>query len=246
MNDKQTHVGIETGIPSHDPIDDDGRNTTSTQQPNANDTIPAQPEPTDDEHGKKKPDPNEKGRYWAGLIYPGDSCPDDWQSIMKLSGLQILVSPLHDQDLVDGSDDELKKPHRHVIAIWRNTTTRRNAQKFFQQFNGPETILRLESPRGMARYLIHMDDPDKAQYRPEDVIEFNGADWAKLALDETGTSEAAAIMQLVEGYDVTGYFALLQLCQQQSSELFVFATNRPYFCKEVIWSYQHSANNSKQ
>ena len=49
----------------------------------------------------KKNDPNEKGRYWAGLIYPGDSAPDNWQELMQLSGLQILVSPLHDQDIAD-------------------------------------------------------------------------------------------------------------------------------------------------
>ena len=98
----------------------------------------------------KKNDPNEKGRYWAGLIYPGDSAPDNWQELMQLSGLQILVSPLHDQDIADVKTGELKKPHRHVVAMWMNTTTHRNAQRFFEQFNGPKTIIRLESPRGMA------------------------------------------------------------------------------------------------
>ena len=68
----------------------------------------------------KKNDPNEKGRYWAGLIYPGDSAPDNWQELMQLSGLQILVSPLHDQDIADVKTGELKKPHRHVVAMWMN------------------------------------------------------------------------------------------------------------------------------
>ncbi len=107
---------------------------------------------------------NEKGRYWAGLIYPGDSCPDDWQEAMQLSGLEILVSPLHDMDVADEKTGELKKPHRHVITMWRNTTTRRNAEKFFSQFGGPKTIIRLGSPRGMARYLIHLDNPEKRVY----------------------------------------------------------------------------------
>lgn len=71
---------------------------------------------------------NEKGRYWAGLIYPGDSCPDDWEDRMKISGLEILVSPVHDQDIADIATGELKKPHRHVIAMWANTTTRQNAE----------------------------------------------------------------------------------------------------------------------
>lgn len=58
----------------------------------------------------RKNDPNEKGRYWSALIYPGDSCPDDWQELMQLSGLQILVSPLHDQDIADVKTGELKNP----------------------------------------------------------------------------------------------------------------------------------------
>lgn len=61
---------------------------------------------------------NEKGRYWAGLIYPGDSCPDDWEDRMKISGLEILVSPVHDQDIADIATGELKKTtsscDRHV------------------------------------------------------------------------------------------------------------------------------------
>ncbi|WP_369522010.1 Rep family protein [Eggerthella lenta] len=32
----------------------------------------------------------------------------------------------------------------------------------------------------MARYLTHMDSPDKAQYDPEGVCEFGGADWRDL------------------------------------------------------------------
>lgn len=65
---------------------------------------------------------------------------------MKISGLEILVSPVHDQDIADLATGELKKPHRHVIAMWDNTTTRQNAERFFEQFGGPKVILRLENP----------------------------------------------------------------------------------------------------
>lgn len=90
--------------------------------------------------------PNERGRYWAGLIYPGDSCPDNWQELMQLSGLQILVSPLHDQDIADAKTGELKKPHRHVIAMWMNTTTRRNAQRFFRTVQRAENYYSVGKP----------------------------------------------------------------------------------------------------
>lgn len=183
---------------------------------------------------------NEKGRYWAGLIYPGDSCPDDWEDRMKISGLEILVSPVHDQDIADIATSELKKPHRHVIAMWANTTTRQNAERFFEQFGGPKVILRLENPRGMARYLIHMDDPDKAPYSPEDVLEFNGADWKKIALVEGNQSDAMSIVKMVEEENIHGYFDLLKACEADYPDLLEFATKQVTFCREVIWSYWNS------
>lgn len=180
-----------------------------------------------------------KGRYWSGLVYP-DSCPADWEERMRLSGLQILVSPLHDSDVADEKTGELKKPHRHVIAMWSNTTTKASAEKFFAQFNGPAVVLRLESPRGMARYLIHLDDPQKAQYSREDIIEVNGADWRKLALTDGAKDEAMSIVKLVENEEPDGYFTLLKLCQENHKELLDFATRQVVFCREVIWSYWHT------
>ncbi|MCI1240535.1 Rep family protein [Bifidobacterium subtile] len=179
-----------------------------------------------------------KGRYWAGLIYQ-DSCPMDWEERMRFSGLQILVSPLHDSDIADPKTGELKKPHRHVIAMWSNTTTKANAEKFFAQFNGPKVILRLESPRGMARYLVHLDDPQKAQYSPRDVIEINGADWRKLALTNGSKDEAMSIVRVVEDEGPDGYFTLLKICQEKHKELLDFTTRQVVFCREVIWSYWH-------
>lgn len=182
-------------------------------------------------------DPNEKGRYWAGLIYPGDSCPEDWEAQMRQSGLAILVSPFHDKDVEDKATGKLKKPHRHVIAMWSNTTTRRNAKKFFAKFEGPEVILRLESPRGMARYLIHLDDPDKAQYAPEDVLEINGADWQAIAIPEEEGSQYIQVKHLIEKYKVRGYYDLLDLCEAKEPKLFGFVAQRMAYCRETIWSY---------
>lgn len=194
----------------------------------------------------KQNNPNEKGRYWAGLIHPGDSAPDNWQELMQLSGLQILVSPLHDQDIANVRTGELKKPHRHVIAMWTNTTTRRNAQRFFEQFNGPKTIIRLESPRGMARYLIHLDNPEKAQYSPDDVLAFNGADWQKIAIPDDDKQEAMSIVNLVAENGIQGYYDLLKLCEQEHSDLLAFAARQTVFCREVIWSYWHASNDKSR
>lgn len=180
---------------------------------------------------------DEKGRYWAGIIYP-DSCPEDWQEKMRMSGLEILVSPIHDRDIANPKTGELKKPHRHVIAMWRSTTTRKNAERFFEQFNGPRAILRLESPRGMARYLIHLDDPQKAQYDPDDVIEINDASWTKLAFSEHSDETVATVLDVVANDGISSYYDLLRTCQA-NEQLFTFVWKQPVFCREVIWSFWH-------
>ena len=44
------------------------------------------------------PSRNVKKRNWAFIVYP-DSAPADWQEILRQTGLQCVVSPLHDSDL---------------------------------------------------------------------------------------------------------------------------------------------------
>src|SRR5699024_11612929 len=36
------------------------------------------------------------------------------------------------------------------------------------------------SAKGLARYMTHMDNPEKAQYKAEDIIALNGADLSEL------------------------------------------------------------------
>lgn len=190
-------------------------------------------------------DTKDRGRYWAGLIYPEDSCPENWEELMKLSGLKILVSPLHDQDIANIATGELKKPHRHVIAMWANITTRKNAEYFFSKFNGPQKILRLESPLGMARYLIHLDDPDKAQYSPEDILAFNGADWYEIANPEDPAQISIAIAHLIEENNIRGYYDLLMYCHNHHPNLVRFVSQRTNFCRELIWSYWHTVSSTQ-
>lgn len=145
-------------------------------------------------------DLNEKGRYWAGLIYPGDSCPEDWQERMQLSNLQILVSPLHDSSTV-------LKP----FFAWK--------------------------PRGMARYLNHLENPKKARYASEDVLEFNGADWRAIALPDDKNVEAIAAKHIIADKGVAAYFDLIDIYEQERPDLRGFTIRRTSYCKEVIWSY---------
>ena len=90
-----------------------------------------------------------KKRNWCFIVYPTkeqldklDSCnydgsdgygsaPDDWIEILKKSGVEFAVSPLHDKDLLEDNSGKTKKPHYHVIVCYGNTTTFNNVVKSF-------------------------------------------------------------------------------------------------------------------
>ena len=87
---------------------------------------------------------------------------------------------LHDKDLLDGSESEqegmeenkgtpgLKKAHWHVVVV---SGDRKSPGTIAIQLGIEKRFVQgLSSIRGMLRYLIHTDFPDKHQYDPAEVI----------------------------------------------------------------------------
>lgn len=113
------------------------------------------------------------GRSWAFVIYP-ESLPENYEEIITDTGLPLAMSPLHDKDV--NPTGEPKKPHYHCIVYYENATTLKNVKEnVCDKLNGTIPI-KLESMRGMYRYHIHLDNPEKYQYDDRDRKFFNGFD----------------------------------------------------------------------
>ena len=113
------------------------------------------------------------GRSWAFVIYP-ESMPENYEEIITDTGLPLAMSPLHDKDM--NPTGEPKKPHYHCIVYYENATTLKNVKEnVCDRLNGTIPI-KLESMRGMYRYHIHLDNPEKYQYDDRDRKFFNGFD----------------------------------------------------------------------
>lgn len=114
---------------------------------------------------------NDRAYHWATILYP-ESCKENWKEIlMGDDGLHIsfCVSPLHDKDV--NLDGEIKKAHYHLIFIF-DTLKSFDQIKEICDMIGAVTPQRCLSLRGAARYLCHLDNPEKYQYNVEDVFTY--------------------------------------------------------------------------
>lgn len=115
-------------------------------------------------------------RNWATIVYP-ESAPSNWITILKAHLVPAFISPIHDRDYND--DGTLKKPHHHVIILFDSVKTKEQAKEIFDSIGGVGVIT-IKSIRTYTRYLCHLDNPEKAQYSPDDVISCSGADYRSI------------------------------------------------------------------
>lgn len=121
-------------------------------------------------------------RNYATIVYP-ESAPSNWMDILRESCVMGFISPVHDKDIecinnVTG-DFKYKKAHHHVLILFDGVKTEKQWDEFKRLFGGTVSVP-VHSSVGYARYLCHIDNPEKAQYSAADVISLGGGDYLSL------------------------------------------------------------------
>lgn len=156
-----------------------------------------------------------RSRLWVFVAYP-ESLPDNWIDIISEWHVPCCISPLHDKDI--NATGEAKKPHYHVILQFTGNKAFEQVVELIEPLNCPQPQ-RVNSLKGQVRYLIHQDNPDKAQYRKEDLKFFGGFD-PDLYLGNTETNRHVALREMRD-FVVTN-------CIEYFSDLYMYADqNRP-------------------
>jgi len=179
-----------------------------------------------------------KGRIWASVGYP-ESLPTDWLDKLQETGLQIAISPLHDKDL--NPDNEEKKPHYHIIFNYEGPTTFKHVKDLCDSLNMTIPI-KLESLRGMYRYHLHLDNPEKYQYDDRDRILLNGFDVSqvneltKIEVDKLKRE----IQQFIVDNNILEYSDLLIfLSENDLLQMWSVASSHTIFFNTFITSIRH-------
>lgn len=195
------------------------------------------------ENNSNKPETVDKRvRNWTCIVYP-DSAPKGWEIVVadKLK-CPIYISPLHDRDI--NADGSKKKPHYHVVFAFSGKKSYSQVNSICQTINAtiPQTVNDL---RGMLRYLVHKDNPEKAPYSVDDIRCLGGADYQKVV--ETNADRQALLkdMQLFcRRYHVKSFQLFSDYCTEKRPEWYNILTNHnTLFLKEYIKSLAWSLEN---
>lgn len=183
---------------------------------------------------EKKANTDARVRSWATVVYP-ESMPEDfWQQIGELKS-PVLVSPLHDQDV--NPTGEAKKAHYHVLFHFENKKSRTQMQEIIAPLGGVglETVTSL---RGYARYLCHLDNPEKAQYRAEDVRAFGGIDYpSTIGLPTDRYKIIGEMMDFIDDQGISSYARLCKYARTNRFDWFrILCDSGTYVIKEYVKS----------
>ena len=148
-----------------------------------------------------------KTRGYACVIYT-DSAPADWKEKLVETHIPALISPYHDKDI--NADGSPKKPHYHVMIVFDGPRTKNQAEEVLTPIGAANgEVKALNSIVGYARYLCHLDNPDKYQYSPDEVTALAGAEYdAYINRSEDRQQVIREIQEFIDKYAIYSFAAL--------------------------------------
>lgn len=175
-----------------------------------------------------------RSKSWACLIYP-ESALDNWMEKAKETKLKILISPLHDRDYDEKGTP--KKPHHHVQVFYASPHSAAQARADFEAFGGIGAE-RVRDQKQMARYLCHLDNPEKAQYEPSAVVALNGMNYEPfLVADLDRVSVMKEIIRFIRENGLISFADLVDYAEANRADWFKVLSDSRTFLQDYIKSF---------
>lgn len=183
---------------------------------------------------------SKRQRAFAFLLYP-ESAPADWLDRLRDLHVPMAVSPLHDRDVFAADKDghkagEVKKPHYHVMMCFSGKKSLEQVYQMVAASLGVKHVEPIDDARGYCRYLTHMDDADKAQYNPADIITISGFDYAGMMAPTKAETDQIRleVLSWIRETDCMLYSDLVDFCMDVEPEWLDYVEHHTIFLKEKI------------
>jgi Plasmid replication protein. len=166
---------------------------------------------------EKKSNATNRARNFATVVYP-ESAPKNWVEILTEHFTPAFISPLHDKDV--DPDGVIKKEHYHVVIMYDSMKTNDQAKEIFEAIGGVG-MERIATLRGYARYLCHLDNPEKYQYPQEEIKSLCGADYISIiGLSSDKYTAIGEMIDYCEDNNITSYSELLKYARGNRQDWF--------------------------
>lgn len=143
-----------------------------------------------------KKDKDERTRNWTFVLYP-ESAPSNWKELLDEIRVPWVESPLHDKDV--NPDGTLKKHHWHIALFFSSKKSYSQILEITEMLNCP-VPQKIENAKGMIRYFIHLDNPEKHQYEKDGLLCHCGADVSKY-FTQTGGDKLKIVAEMNDWID---------------------------------------------
>lgn len=179
-------------------------------------------------------------RNFATVVYP-ESAPADWMELLDEQHVAALISPLHDRDT--NPSGEPKKPHYHVLLMFDGVKDFETQVKPIFDAIGGVGREAVNSMRGYARYLCHLDNPEKAQYSPDNVRQLGGAVYREIiSLPTDDLNTLKEIFAYVREQQIFSLAELLDIAAVHYPDWYaVIAMSRAYIVDKYLKSLEWEA-----
>lgn len=150
-----------------------------------------------------------RARTYCGILYPNED-PSHLFAIQHLRSSCNFVGIDHDMDI--DAEGHLKKEHTHFIVRFPNA---RYMSAVAKELGILENYIQpCNDVKGYARYMVHLDDPDKAQYDPDRAYGNMKEEFIRYVDGSTECSRVREVVKLLDSIEHTVTYRefLLAIC----------------------------------
>ena len=189
----------------------------------------------------KENDKDNRSRNWNIIVYP-ESAPADWKDLL-VQEVSFVCSPIHDKDVLPTG--ELKKAHYHVLLCFGYKKSYEQVKELTDKLNAP-IPQKSKSTVGSVRYMIHIDSPDKYQYKQSDIEVYGNIDieqYFKMTATDR-YSHIAEMLEFIDDNDITEFKDMLDYARlRRFDDWFkLLCDNSAYAIEKYIKSNRHKGD----
>lgn len=185
-------------------------------------------------------------RNWTFVLYE-DSAPINWRDMIDNEHIEWIESPWHDKDI--NADGTAKKKHKHILLLFGGVKSYEQVKEITDKLGQP-IPQRTHNAKAMVRYMVHMDNPEKAQYKSSDITAHGGVDLSEL-LRPSSSERYTLIKEMIDYIRSAGVTEFQDLMDYAADKHFddwfpLLCDNSAYVVGQYIKSQRHRALGSQK